>query len=116
MPGRSRVYVAASVPVVAANAFVPSPPPFHGPSRRKLYSIPPSCCCTSVNPTLKSALKSLPDEDAPGNVHPIRRLYAWSFAKGARDTADSTTSWLSRCTANPLKPSAIAEQEGHPAV
>src|SRR5260370_34347614 len=36
----------------------------------------PSRCCSSVNETLKSRLKSLPSEDAQGNVHPIRRLYA----------------------------------------
>ena len=78
--------------------------------------MPPSRCCSSVNQTLKSGLKSPPNEDAQGNVHPIRRLYACSFASGARDTAQSMTSWLARCTANPLKPSAIAEQDGHPAV
>ena len=78
--------------------------------------MPPSRCCSSVNQTLKSKLKSLPSEDAQGNVHPIRRLYACSFASGARDTAQSITSWLARWTTNPLKPSAIAEQDGHPAV
>src|SRR3989442_3513114 len=51
--------------------------------------MPPSRCSSWVNPTLKSTLKSLPSEDAQGNVHPIRRLYACSFARGARDTADS---------------------------
>ena len=78
--------------------------------------MPPSRCCSSVNQTLKSKLKSLPNEDAQGNVHPIRRLYACSFASGARDTAQSMTSWLARWTTKPLKPSAIAEQDGHPAV
>ncbi len=48
--------------------------------------------------------------------HPIRRLNACSFASGARDTAESVTSWLARWTAKPLNPSAIAEQDGHPAV
>src|SRR2546421_12036428 len=52
--------------------------------------------------------KSLLDEDAQGNAHPIRRSYACSFARGARDTAQSITSWLARCTTTPLKPSAIA--------
>src|SRR5437879_694573 len=60
--------------------------------------------------------KSLLDEDAKGNAHPIRRSYACSFARGARDTAQSITSWLARCTTTPLKPSAIAEQDGQPAV
>ena len=78
--------------------------------------MPPSRCCSSVNETLKSELKSLPNEDAQGNVQPIRRLYACSFASGARDTAQSMTSWLARWTAKPLNPSAIAEQDGHPAV
>ena len=64
----------------------------------------------------KSVLKSLPNEDAQGNVQPIRRLYAWSFARGARDTADSMTSWLARWTAKPSNPSAIVEQVAHPAV
>ena len=76
----------------------------------------PSRCCSSVNETLKSKLKSLPSEDAQGNVHPIRRLYACSFASGARDTAESVTSWFARWTTKPSKPSAIAEQDGHPAV
>ncbi len=61
-------------------------------------------------------LKSVPNEDAQGNVHPIRRLYPCSFARGARDTAESVTSWLARWTTEPLNPSAIAEQAGHPAV
>ncbi len=46
----------------------------------------------------------------------MRRWYACSFASGARDTADSVTSWLARCTAKPSNPSAIIEQDGHPAV
>src|SRR2546425_5738683 len=77
--------------------------------------MPPSRCSSWVNPTLKSTLKSLPSEDAQGNVHPIRRLYACSFARGARDTAQSMTSWLARWTTKPSNPSAIAEQCGHPA-
>jgi len=60
---------------------------------------------TSTNPTydlmelkalqdwyLEKQLKSVPNEDAQGKVHPIRRLYAWIFASGARDTAQSITS------------------------
>jgi hypothetical protein len=43
---------------------------------------------------LKSKLKSPPSEDAQGKFHPIRRLYACSFASGARDTAESVTSWV----------------------
>ena len=69
-----------------------------------------------MNETLKSKLKSLPSEDAQGNVQPIRRLYACSFASGARDTAESVTSWFARWTTKPSNPSAIAEQDGHPAV
>jgi hypothetical protein len=61
-------------------------------------------------------LKSLLKDDAQGNVHPIRCLYACNFASGARETAESVTSWLARWTAKPLNPSAIAEQAGHPAV
>jgi len=76
----------------------------------------PSRCCSSVNQTLKSKLKSLPNEDAQGNVHPIRRSYRCSVARGARDTAESVTSWLARWTTKPSNPSAIAEQCGHPAV
>src|SRR6266481_1933366 len=51
--------------------------------------MPPSRCCSSVNEALKSALKSPPNEDAQGKLHPIRRLYACSFASGARDTAEA---------------------------
>ena len=46
----------------------------------------------------------------------MRRLYACSLASGARDTAVSATSWLARWVAKPLKPSAIIEQDGQPAV
>src|SRR5512147_96852 len=56
------------------------------------------------------------DRGRPGKVQPIRRLYACSFVSGARETAQSIASWLARCTTNPLKPSAIAEQDGQPAV
>jgi hypothetical protein len=38
----------------------------------------------------------LPNEDAQGNVHAIRRLNACSFANGACDTAQSMTSWFAR--------------------
>src|SRR5215471_466234 len=102
---------------MAANVETGPSPPFsvHAFSRRKLYSMP-SRCCASVKPTPKSALKSLLNEDAHGNVHPMRFLYAWSWSSGARDTAVSVTSWLARCTTEPLKPSAIAEQDGHPAL
>jgi hypothetical protein len=65
---------------------------------------------------LKSKLKSPPCEDAQGNVHPRRRLYACSFANGARDTADSMTSWFARWMAKPLNPSTIVEQVAHAAV
>src|SRR5207302_8848469 len=73
-------------------------------------------CCSSVNQTLKSKLNSLPREDAQGNVHPIRRLNACSFARGARDTAESVTPWLARWMTKLPNPSAIAEHEGHDAV
>src|SRR2546422_4127126 len=61
----------------------------------------PLRCCSSVNETLKSGLKSPPNEDAQGNVQPIRFLYACSFASGARDTAESVTSWLATWMAKP---------------
>src|ERR1039458_6956434 len=83
---------------------------------RKLYSTAPDCHSSLVCAAWKSWLKSLPDEDAQGKLQPIRRLYACSFASGARDTAQSVTSWFARWTTEPLKPSAIAEQDGHPAV
>ena len=59
-----------------------------GPRAGSCTRCRPSRCCSSVNQTLKSELKSPPNDDAQGNVHPIRRLYACSFASGARDTAD----------------------------
>jgi hypothetical protein len=68
-----------------------------------------------VSETLKSKLKSPPTEDAQGKLHPIRRLYACSFASGARDTVASMTSWFAKWTTKPSNPSAIAEQDGHPA-
>src|SRR6266446_6683396 len=73
--------------------------------------MPPWRCCSSVNQTLKSALKSLPNDEAHGKLQPIRCLYACSFERGARETAQSITSWFARWTATPLKPSAIAEHE-----
>jgi hypothetical protein len=39
-----------------------------------------ACAVAAWIKTLKSELKSLPNEDAHGNVHPIRRLYVCSFA------------------------------------
>src|ERR1700739_1151072 len=114
MPGRSREKVGTSVPQVAANwatGDVGGVASIAGPLRRYLYSTP-SRCCSSVNETLKSKLKSPPAEDAQGNVHPIRRLYACSFASGARDTAESVTSWFARWTTKPSNPSAIVEQDG----
>ena len=66
--------------------------------------------------TLKSALKSLPNEEAQGKLQPIRRSYPSSFASGARETAHSITSWLARWVTTPLNPSAMAEQAGQPPV
>ena len=40
--------------------------------RSKLYSMP-ARCCASVKLTAKSALKSLPPDEAHENVHPMRR-------------------------------------------
>ncbi len=45
----------------------------------------------------------------------MRVLKASSFTSGARDTAVKATSWFSRWTVMPLKPSAIDEQDGQPA-
>jgi hypothetical protein len=56
----------------------------------------PERCCSSEYEALKTKLKSPPSEDAQGNVHPIRRLDACSFARGARDSAQSMTSWFAR--------------------
>ena len=83
---------------------------------RKLYSTTPDCHSSLYGSTWKSWLKSLSYDDAQGKLQPIRCLYACSFASGARDTAHSVTSWLARWTTEPLKPSAIAEQDGQPAV
>ena len=65
---------------------------------------------------MKSKLKSLSFDEAHGKLQPMRRLYACSLSSGARDTAQSITSWFARWVANPLKPSAIAEQARQPAV
>ena len=73
-------------------------------------------CCSSVKAAWKSGLKSLPPEDAQGKPHPIRRLYAWSLASGAREIAQNITSWWARWTVDRSNPSAMAEQAGQPAV
>src|SRR5262245_37261855 len=44
---------------MAANATAPSLSPCQGASRRKLYSMPLSRCCSSVNPTRKVELPTL---------------------------------------------------------
>src|ERR1700730_13087484 len=126
MPGLWRVYVATSVPVMAAITATGPSPRFvsespiqrtvHAGSRRVVVSADPLRHCFLVSDPGKSKLKSRLSEDAQGNLRPIRRLYGWSFAGGARDTAESVTSWLARWTTKPLNPSAIAEQDGPPAV
>src|SRR5215472_465289 len=115
IPGLSRWKVGPSVPHMAANLSSRSGRHSNGGCCVKLYSMPLRCC-SSVKEAQKSKLKSPPTEDAQGNVQLIRRLYPCSFASEARETAQSITSWLARCTAKPLKPSAIDEQEGQPAV
>ena len=40
-----------------------------------------------MNESLKSKLKSLPNDDAHGNVQPVCLLYSCNFASGARETA-----------------------------
>src|ERR1044071_9678784 len=84
--------------------------------RAKLYSIEPWRCCSSVNDTLKSKLKSPLMDDAHGNPQPMRFLYVCSFGSAARDTAMSVTSWFARCTAIGSTPSAIDEHDGQPCV
>jgi len=59
-------------------------------------------------------LKSLPNEDAQGNVHPIRRLYACSFASGARDTPTADVV-VGQVHGEPVEAVRDAEQDGHPA-
>src|SRR5260370_24913783 len=54
----------------------------------------PLRCCSGVNETSKSKLKSFPNDDAQENVHPIRLLYSFNCASGARDTARSITSMI----------------------
>src|SRR5216684_8953997 len=116
-PGPSRLYVAKSVPTVAAHsASAGIPSAGRKSTSRKLYSVAPDCHSSLVCVTWKSWLKSLSNDDAHGKLQPIRCLYACSFASGARDTALSVTSWLARWTTEPSKPSAIAEQDGQPAV
>jgi hypothetical protein len=112
--------VAVSVPAMAAKADGASGVVREGTdgsagSRAKLYSMP-ACCCSSVKPTPKSKLKSPPKDEAQGNVHPMRCLKASSLASGAREIAQNLTSRFSRWGTMPLNPSAIAEQEGQPAL
>src|SRR3954452_17617811 len=81
-----------------------------------MYGTPAARCSSSVSVTPKSKLNSPPSDDAHGNVHPIRRLKAPIASSGAYETAIRVTSWLARWTTEPLKPSAIAEHDGQPAV
>ena len=53
---------------------------------------------------MKSALKSLPKEDAQGKSHPIRRSYSNSFGRGARDTAQSATFVTEQVRVDPVEP------------
>jgi len=62
-----------------------------------------------VNETLKSKLKSSPREDAQGKFQPIRRLYACSFASGARDTAVSIGVVLGLLYLPPILAQAVAD-------
>ena len=64
--------------------------------------------------TLKSALKSLPNEEAQGKLQPIRFLNLWSFSSGARETSISFTSRAARWIAFGSRLSAIDEQTGQP--
>lgn len=66
--------------------------------------------------TLKSSLKSLPNDDAHAKLHPMRRLYSCNFGSGARDTAINVTSLFARWMTDASNPSAIAEHDGHPAL
>src|SRR5262245_3094059 len=107
MPGASRAYVAQSVPVVAAQSANSPSDGTPNDQRRsisaKLYSPTPDCCCSCEYPVWKSSLKPLLPEEYHGKVHPILRLYAFSLAIGARETAASVTSWLARWATEPLK-------------
>jgi hypothetical protein len=69
-----------------------------------------------VTETSKSKLKSLSVDEAHGKLQPMRRAYARSLTSGARETAQSITSWFARWIANPLNPSAIAKHEMQPAL
>ena len=76
----------------------------------------PSRCCSSVNETLKSRLKSLPKEDAHGKCpahSPLEGLQLRQRRPGHRPEHHIV---IRQVDAKPLKPSAIDEQDGHPAV
>ena len=94
-------------------------------SRRACLTAARAGSCTRCRPhavaprrevSVEVGVEVAAERGRPGKLQPIRRLYACSFASGARDTAASVTSWLARWTTEPLKPSAIAEQAGQPAV
>jgi hypothetical protein len=119
MPGPSGRQVTQSVPTIdwlQAPRERCSPAAGRGSSSAKLYVTAPASHSCVVCATPKSWVKSLPQEDAQGKLQPIRRWYAWIFASQARDTVVSVMSWWARWATDPLKPSAIAEQVGHPAV
>src|SRR5947209_5412949 len=96
MPGVSRLYFSQVVPALDAIRVIQSLSwlsPGEGFSfLRKLYSTEPASSCSGVCAAWKSRLKSVPDDDAHGKLQPMRRLKAYNFSSGARDTAHSMTS------------------------
>src|SRR5450631_1172164 len=94
-PGPSRRYVSQSVPTTLdanSSSAEPASPVGRKSDVWKLYSTAPASHSSFVFEAWKSWLKSLLDEDAHGKLQPIRVLYAWIFASGARDTTPSVTS------------------------
>ena len=74
-------------------------------------SIVVTCSCGAE--TWKSKLKSLPLRGHPGNLQPIRCLYAFSFSSSAKMHRNVVLRIEMRDTAS--KPSAEDEQTAHPA-
>jgi hypothetical protein len=100
MPGRSRVYVGTSVPADAAISRRGRPRQIPSASRLRAGS----CirCLLALlllgEADVEVEVEVAAERGRPGKRPPIRRLYACSFASGARDTAAERDVVLARCT------------------